>query len=63
MVNIFVSFCYENGKAEATSHTDDLAMLAGASREWLEENTTGVDRGVNVPVQAGDRQFDFTLEQ
>lgn len=59
----FVSFCYEDGKPEAASYTDDLAMLAGADRAWLEENTVGVDRGVAVPVQAGDLALDFLPSQ
>lgn len=56
----FVSFCYENGQPETASHADNLAMLSSADRAWLEENTVGVDRGVTVPVQAGDQSFDFT---
>lgn len=59
----FVSFCYEDGKPEAASYTDDLAMLAGADRAWLEENTVGVDRGVAVPVQAGDLALDYLPSQ
>jgi hypothetical protein len=35
----FVSFCYDNGKPETASHADNLAMLAGAARAWLEEPT------------------------
>src|SRR5471030_1382325 len=59
----FVSFCYENGKPEGAGYADNLAMLAGSSREWLEENTLGVDRGVSIPVQAGDLRFDYSAEQ
>lgn len=59
----FVSFCYENGKPETASHADNLAMLAGADRAWLEENTIGVDRGVAVPVQAGDLALDYLPAQ
>lgn len=59
----YVSFCYENGKPETASHADNLAMLAGSSREWLEENTIGVDRGVAVPVMAGDTPHDYSPAQ
>ncbi|EFU6042205.1 MULTISPECIES: RNA-guided endonuclease InsQ/TnpB family protein [Klebsiella] len=59
----YVSFCYENGKPETVSHADNLAILSGCSREWLEENTVGVDRGVAVPVQAGDKGYDYSVEQ
>jgi putative transposase len=59
----YVSFCYENGEPETASHADNLAMLSGSSREWLEENTIGVDRGVAVPVQAGDKDYGCSVEQ
>ncbi|EAM2857299.1 hypothetical protein AIR33_21365 [Salmonella enterica] len=50
-----MSFCYEDGKPETASHAGNRAILAGADRTWMEENTIGVvDHGVAVPVQTGD---------
>jgi putative transposase len=61
----FVSFCYDNGKDDTVLPTtkDHLAYLSGASKEYLNNHVIGIDRGVAVPAQAGDRSFDFTRGQ
>ncbi|QDF67473.1 transposase [Shewanella sp. SNU WT4] len=57
----YVSFCYENGKdeSELSSNSEDLAFLQGSTKEYLEEHTIGVDRGIAIPVHAGSMTFDF----
>lgn len=61
----YVSFCYENGKSEdeLSSNSEHLAFLQGSSKEYLEEHTIGVDRGVAIPVHAGSMTFDFCDNQ
>lgn len=61
----YVSFCYENGKSEdeLSSNSEHLAFLQGSSKDYLEENTIGVDRGVAIPVHAGSMTFDFCENQ
>lgn len=67
----YVSFCYEtnteNNKSETdksiSSNAEHLAFLQGATREFLDEFTVGIDRGVAVPVQAGELSFDFSDRQ
>jgi putative transposase len=59
-----VSFCYEDRTAEGTiSQEEHLSYLKNYSRAELDQITVGVDRGVTIPVQAGDTTFDFTPEQ
>ena len=61
----YVSFCYENDKSEEdlSSNAEHLAFLQGSTKEYLEEHTIGIDRGVVVPVHAGDASFDFSDNQ
>jgi len=61
----YVSFCYENGVDESTlsSNAEHLAFLQGSSREFLEQYTIGIDRGVSIPAQAGEQHFDFSVSQ
>ncbi|MGI2173270.1 RNA-guided endonuclease InsQ/TnpB family protein [Shewanella ulleungensis] len=61
----YVSFCYENGKSEGelSSNAEHLAFLQGSTKEYLEENAIGVDRGVTIPVHAGLMMFDFSDNQ
>ena len=61
----YVSFCYENGKdeSELSSNSEHLEFLQGSTKEYLEENTVGVDRGVKIPVHAGFQTFDFSDTQ
>ncbi|KEY61003.1 RNA-guided endonuclease TnpB family protein [Serratia sp. DD3] len=61
----YVSFCYENGVDESTlsSNAEHLAFLQGASREFLEQHTIGIDRGVAIAAQAGEISFDFSARQ
>lgn len=61
----YVSFCYEDGRSEETLSTNDehLEFLQGSTKEYLEENTIGVDRGVAIPVHAGSMTFDFCDNQ
>lgn len=46
----------------ATGH-DHLKYLRGASLEFLNQHTVGIDRGIVRPVQAGAEVFDLTPEQ
>ena len=61
----YVSFCYENGKdeSERSSNAEHLTFLQGSTKEYLEEHTVGVDRGVAIPVHAGSMTFDFCNNQ
>jgi len=61
----YVSFSYENCKdeSELSSNVEHLAFLQGSSKEYLEEYTIGVDRGVAIPVHAGSMTFDFSENQ
>ena len=61
----FVSFCYEDPVDDtslATGH-EHLNYLRGASLEFLNQHTVGIDRGIVRPVQAGAEVFDLTPEQ
>lgn len=60
-----VSFCYDDGVDDSTLSTQaaHLEYLKGATQEFLDGCTVGVDRGVVRPVQAGADVFDFTPEQ
>jgi putative transposase len=59
-----VSFCYEDGKKNNTlSLNEHLIYLQGATKQYLNDNVIGIDRGVVIPVQAGDQSFDFTPGQ
>lgn len=61
----YVSFCYENEKdeSELLSNAEHLAFLQGSTKEYLEEHTIGVDRGVAIPAHAGSMTFDFCDNQ
>lgn len=60
-----VSFCYEDGQSadRLSSNSEHLAFLQGSTKEYLEEHTVGVDRGVTIPVHAGLMTFDFSDNQ
>ncbi|OGT64752.1 MAG: transposase [Gammaproteobacteria bacterium RIFCSPHIGHO2_12_FULL_45_9] len=60
-----LSFCYDNGQDARDLKTgqEHLAYLHGATREYLERYTIGIDRGVVIPAQAGDQAFDLTPAQ
>lgn len=60
-----VSFCYEDGRAEHDMMTqeDNLRYLSVMNAQELDKITIGVDRGVVIPVQAGDNKYDFSDEQ
>lgn len=58
-----VSFCYEDGEPDQPNDIEHLKYLSGASKEWLNKNVIGVDRGVAIPVHTGDYAYDFTPEQ
>ena len=60
-----VSFCYDNGKSESelSTNAEHLSFLQGSTKEYLEANTIGIDRGVAIPVHAGFQQFDFSDNQ
>jgi putative transposase len=61
----YVSFCYENGVDETSlsSNAEHLAFLQGSPREFLEQHSIGIDRGVAIPAQAGELSFDFSASQ
>lgn len=61
----WVSFCYDDGikNNSLISQEDHLDHLRKYTFDELDQITTGIDRGVSVPVQAGDSIFDFTDEQ
>ena len=59
----YVSFCYEDGMEGLGSNKDHLNWLKGATFGELNDMTIGIDRGVAIPVQAGDLSFDFAPEQ
>ena len=61
----WVSFCYEDDldQSNLLTQEENLKYLQKASRDFLENNTVGIDRGVVRPVQAGAEVFDLTLEQ
>jgi putative transposase len=60
-----VSFCYEDGVDDEhlRSNKDHLSYLKGATKEYLNDHVIGIDRGVTIPLQAGDQAFDFTQGQ
>ena len=59
----FVSFCFDDGSEAPATDKDNLQWLQGATREWLEEHTRGIDRGVTIPVHTGEFSHDFTDNQ
>jgi putative transposase len=59
----FISFCYDDGSEEPATDKDHFEYLKGTSKEWLEENVIGIDRGVAIPVHTGSNQYDFTDNQ
>jgi putative transposase len=60
-----VSFCYDDGfdEGQLLDDKEHLKYLSGETRESLSLKTVGLDRGVEVPVHAGYKAFDFTKEQ
>lgn len=60
--NYTVSFCYEDGKILSRKE-EHLAYLRNTTAEHLNDNVIGIDRGIAIPVQAGDQSFDFTSGQ
>ncbi|RAU19756.1 transposase [Nitrincola tibetensis] len=60
-----LSFCYENNVSDADLLTPEqhLTFLQGVTREYLEEYTQGIDRGVAIPVHAGKKMYDFSQGQ
>lgn len=61
----YVSFCYEDNVTQdsLSSNAEHLDFLKGATIDYLDEHVVGVDRGVAIPVQAGETAFDFSEEQ
>jgi putative transposase len=61
----YVSFCYEilGGDDGLSTNAEHFEFLQGATKEYLDENVVGIDRGVKVPVHAGDVSFDFSENQ
>jgi len=60
-----VSFCYDDSleDTDLKDNKQHLAFLRKCSKESLERQVIGIDRGIARPVQAGNKIFDFTLEQ
>ena len=60
-----VSFCYDDGldESELMTQEEHLKYLKKSSRKELETQTIGIDRGIKIPVQAGEDVFDFSKEQ
>ncbi|MEM7361760.1 MAG: transposase [Bacteroidota bacterium] len=60
----WVSFCYEDGNPSQEQLTEKryLKKLRKQRKEYLENHTIGIDRGVARPVQSSDNNtfFDFT---
>jgi len=61
----YLSFCYDNGQDEAKllTNAEHFKVFKDSSREYLEENVVGIDRGVAIPVQAGSQSYDFSRNQ
>jgi len=60
----WVSFCYGEKSEDSWSfNKDNLEWLKNQKEEFLIEHTVGIDRGVAIPVQAGDTAYNFTYEQ
>lgn len=61
----YVSFCYDDhvNEKDLLDNKQHLDWLKGATEEYLQEKTVGIDRGVAIPVQAGEKSFDFTGKQ
>jgi putative transposase len=61
----YVFFCYEDGinDSELLSNKEHFKYLKGATKEYLEENIVGIDRGVAIPAHAGFKEFDFSYNQ
>lgn len=61
----WISFCYEknNDRIDVPTKKQTLKHLKDASFEYLDKHTVGVDRGVAIPIQAGDHSFDFSEQQ
>ena len=60
----WVSFCFENDNImEVQSKKETLKYLKGCDLEYLEKHTIGIDRGVAIPIQAGNQSFDFSQTQ
>jgi putative transposase len=58
-----ISFCYEDDKQSYATHAEHLTYLKDATREYLNDHVMGIDRGVVIPVAAGNHTFDFTNGQ
>lgn len=60
-----VSFCYEKdvGNDEFSTDQEHLVYLKNASNDYLNKYVVGIDRGIVIPVQAGDQSFKLTPAQ
>lgn len=60
----YVSFCYDTGSEKAiTTDQAHFDYLKATSNTFLEAHVVGIDRGVIIPVQAGDTRYDFSEGQ
>lgn len=60
-----VSFCYEDEKNDQIflTNNEHFTYLKTVTKEYLNDNVIGIDRGVAIPAQVGDQSFDFTKGQ
>ena len=60
-----VSFSYDDGVNEKDflSLEQHFDYLKKSTRKDLEKSTVGIDRGVKIPIQAGNESYDYTEEQ
>jgi putative transposase len=59
----YISFCYESSTQAFVTEKEHLEYLKKSSKAWLNKYTIGIDRGVAIPVHAGENQYDFTWNQ
>lgn len=59
----YISFCYENEQSAPITEQAHLNYLKTASNDYLEKMVVGIDRGVAIPLQAGEISYDFSLSQ
>lgn len=60
----YISFCYDDGETDSSQSIDDIfKQLKNATKEYLNDHVIGLDRGIAIPLQAGDQSYDFTRGQ
>lgn len=60
----WIAFSYgEPESSHISFNRDNLHYLYQKDHTWLHQHTVGIDRGIAIPVQAGNQAYDFTPEQ